>query len=92
MLQTTLSDTAKHWDSFLTHCSPPIDKDNLTKEEVEAIEKWEYEDSVASYLLSQCLPDTTIMHLSTCSTTKEHWDMVTLEYQAKSAYAQANLH
>ena len=72
--------------------SPPIDEDNPTEEEIEAIEKWEYEDSVASYLLSQCLPNTTIMHLSTCSTTKEHWDMVTLEYQAKSAYVQANLH
>jgi hypothetical protein len=72
--------------------SPPADEDNPTEEEVEAIEKWEYEDSVASYLLSQRLPDTTVMRLSTCSTTKERWDMVTLEYQAKSAYAQADLH
>ena len=32
------------------------------------------------------------MHLSSCPTAKERWDAVTQEFQAKSAYAKANLH
>ncbi len=31
------------------------------------------------------------MHLSSCTSTKEKWDKVTKEYQAKSTFAQANL-
>ena len=73
-------------------CPEPQDKDNPTDGEIEAAEKWEYEDSVASYLLSQRLPDSAVMRLSSCSTTQEQWEMVTKEYQAKSAYAQADLH
>jgi hypothetical protein len=55
-------------------------------------DKWEYDDSVASYQLSQSLPDTTVMHLSGCDTMKECWHAVSSEYQAKSSYAQADLH
>jgi hypothetical protein len=62
------------------------------KEGASAIVQWEYEDSVATYLLSQRLPDTTKLRLANCNTTKERWDLVTQEYQAKSAFAQANLH
>ena len=70
----------------------PKNASNPTDGEIEAKEKWEHEDSVASYLLSQRLPDTTVMCLSNCSTTQEHWESVTKEYQAKSTYAQADLH
>ena len=70
----------------------PVDPAKPTREEATAIVQWEYEDSVASYLLSQRLPDTTEMRLANCSTTEERWDQVTKEYQAKSTYAQADLH
>jgi len=70
----------------------PVDLNQLTTTEAKAIEEWEYEDSVTSYLLSQRLSDTTKMHLANCSTTWEQWTMVSKDYQAKSAYAQANLH
>ena len=60
--------------------------------ESKAIEKWEHEDAVASYLLSQRLPDITVMRLTSCLTAHDRWEMVTKEYQAKSAYAQADLH
>jgi len=60
--------------------------------ESKAIEKWEHEDAVASYLLSQRLPDITVMRLTSCLTAHDRWEMVTKEYQAKSAYTQANLH
>ena len=55
--------------------------------EIEAATEWEYQDSVASYLLSQRLPDTTVMHLNGHATMEEQWTAVTMEYQAKSAYA-----
>ena len=70
----------------------PIDPAKPTSEEAAQIVQWEFEDSIASYLLSQRLSDTTEMHLANCTTTKEHWDLVTKEYQAKSTYVQANLH
>ncbi|KAF8489659.1 hypothetical protein F5888DRAFT_1870139 [Russula emetica] len=73
-------------------CPEPQDKDNPTHGEIEAAKEWEYEDSVASYLLSQRLPDSAVMRLSSCSSAQEQWEMVTKEYQAKSAYAQADLH
>jgi hypothetical protein len=69
----------------------PADLNQVTTDEATAIELWEYEDAVISYLLSQRLPDTMEMHLANCSTTKERLTMVSLDYQAKSTYAQADL-
>ena len=63
-----------------------------TDTEIEAATEWEYQDSVASYLLSQHLPDMMVMRLNGHMTTEERWTAVTKEYQAKSAYAQADLH
>jgi hypothetical protein len=82
------------WGYFtgLKPCPEPADPDKPTTDEAEAIEQWEYDDSVATYLLSQRLPDTTEMRLASCSTTKERWAVVSRDYQAKSAYAQADLH
>ena len=84
----------RRWAYFtgLSPCPEPTDPAKPTKEEVADIIQWEYEDSVASYLLSQRLPDITEMRLASCSTTQERWAMVTKEYQAKSAYTQADLH
>ncbi|KAI0262990.1 hypothetical protein BGY98DRAFT_1103985 [Russula aff. rugulosa BPL654] len=84
----------RRW-AYFTRLSPypdPIDPAKPTPEEATKIVQCEFEDSVASYLLSQRLSDTTEMHLINCTTTKERWDLVTKEYQAKSAYAQADLH
>jgi len=69
----------------------PADTNAITPPRQKAIELWEYEDSVASYLLSQKLPDTTEMRLVNCANTQARWAMVHLDYQAKSAYAQADL-
>ena len=73
-------------------CPKPKDPGNPTEREVDVATKWEYEDSVASFLLFQRLPDTAVMRLSSCSTAQEQWEMLTQEHQAKSAYAQADLH
>jgi hypothetical protein len=83
----------RRWGYFTgTKLYPHLaDLNQVTTDEATAIKLWEYEDAVASYLLSQRLPDTTEMCLANCSTTKEQWTMVSLDYQAKSAYPQADL-
>jgi hypothetical protein len=73
-------------------CPEGMGASKATSAEQGAIEAWEYEDSVASYLLYQRLPDAIVMRLSVCSTTHERWEKITREFQAKSAYAQADLH
>src|SRR5260370_13611568 len=73
-------------------CPKPKVADKPTEGKSKAIEKWEHKDAVASYLLSQRLPDITVMHLTSCLTVHDQCEMVTKEYQAKSAYTQADLH
>ena len=81
------------WAYFTGHEPRPKLKDanNPTDTEIDAAEIWEYDDSVASYLLSQRLPNATEICLASCTTTKEHWEAITQEYWAKSAYVQADL-
>ena len=69
----------------------PKDKGNVTDDKTEAIEKWDHEDLVARYLLSQRLPDTTTICLGHYKTAKEHWEKVNQEFMAKSMYAQNDL-
>lgn len=47
------------------------DKENQTEEEQRVITQWEYKDSVASYLLTQRLPDTTTLRLRCDTVTTE---------------------
>ena len=60
---------------------------SLIDTKIKAATQWEYQDSMASYLLSQHLLDTTVMRLNSHVTMEEWWTAVTKEYQAKSAYA-----
>jgi hypothetical protein len=73
-------------------CPEAMGAGKVTSAEQGAIDAWEYEDSVASYLLFQRLPNAIVMRLSICSTTHERWEKITREFQAKSAYVQADLH
>ena len=57
----------------------------------EAMEKWDYDDLVTWYLLSQRLPDSTAVCMGPYTTAKARWDRVHTEFTAKSIYAQNNL-
>jgi hypothetical protein len=61
------------WGYFigLKPCSKPADPDRPMTNKAKATKQWEYKDFVATYLLSQWLPDTTEMHLTSCFSTKE---------------------
>ena len=82
------------WGYFagLKPCPKVQDVDTPTDDELSTIKQWEHDDSIASYLLSQHLPNITVMCLSSCATAKESWDIVTKEFQAKSTFMQADLH
>lgn len=83
----------RHWLYFdgSKPCPVPKDKANPTDPKTEAMDKWDYKDQIAHYLLSQRLPDTTAMQVSHFRTVKEHWEKVTKEFTAKSTYAKNDL-
>jgi len=68
----------------------PKDASDIKDDEKTAIDKWDQEDTAASYLLSQRLPDTTAIRLASLPT-HTRWSRVTEEYTAKSIYAQNDL-
>ena len=83
----------RRWQYFTgTYPRPvPADLNHLTKDETDAMIQWDYDDAISSFFLSQKLPDTTEIRLVNCISTKEQWDTVTKEYQAKSPFAQGDL-
>jgi gag-polypeptide of LTR copia-type/Zinc knuckle len=69
----------------------PVTKGKPTDDEKKAMVRWDHEDHLARYLLSQRLPNTTAVRLSSINTAKECWDTVSDEYKAKIAYARNDL-
>jgi gag-polypeptide of LTR copia-type len=55
------------------------------------LEAWDHNNFMAQFLLLQQTPNTSLLTLSHCSTAKEAWTKLTMEYQAKSSYTQNNL-
>ena len=79
----------RRWRYFdRNNMSPkPNDLTKPTDDELQKIDKWDYKDQVACYLLSQHLPDTTAIRLSSYTTAATRWSRVNDEYTAKSVYA-----
>ncbi len=72
-------------------CPMPKHANAPTDMERNAIESWAHKDIVACYLLSQCLPNMTALHLFNFPTAKSHWDWLVEKHTAKSVYVQNNL-
>jgi hypothetical protein len=91
---STAMKVTRQWGYFsdTKPCPMPADPNNVSTTETADIEEWEHQDAVVSFLLLQRLPDTTEMQLANCSSTQECWTLLSNDYQAKSAFAQANLH
>ena len=71
IFQMRFKDTMKvtqQWGYFtsLKPCPKIQDLAAPTDDELNGIEQWEHDNSVTCSLLSQCLPNTTIMCLSSC--------------------------
>src|SRR6202522_2030819 len=66
--------------------SPPSDAD------IAAVGKWNKDELSAKSLLTQEIPDSTLMHVHNKRTVKERWEAIVTEYTEKGAYAQTDLH
>ena len=62
-----------HWGYFIGSRPRPSPSDiSMPMDaEIEAEDQWECKDAVASYLLSQHLPDTTVMCMANCATAQD---------------------
>ena len=83
----------RRWGFFDGKSACPALKDpsNILDEELEAMEKWDYNDLVARYLLSQRLLNSMAVRMGPYTTAKARWDWVHAEFTTKSIYAQNDL-
>jgi gag-polypeptide of LTR copia-type len=86
-------DTTGHWGYFdsTEMCPVPVDKDNITGKEKEAIQRWTKGDKFAWLFLTQQLRKDMAMEVFVYKTAKEQWEAVKLEFMAKSKFARNNL-
>ena len=54
--------------------------------------KWDKEDNITAYLLSQRIPDDISNEIEALTTSKEQWDAVCGKFKPKSEYAKTDLH
>jgi hypothetical protein len=62
-----------------------------TSAETAAIAQWGKDKCSAKSLLTQKLPDSTVVIIYSKKMVKERWDMVVMEYSKKSTYVQMDL-
>ena len=60
-------------------------------DELKKLAKWEKEEHMAQYMLSQKLPNTIVVQIHKLDTVKKKWDLVKEEYTCKGLFAQADL-
>ena len=65
--------------------SPPSETD------LAAMDKWDKDECSAKSLLTQKIPDSTLMRVHTKCTVKERWEAIVAEYTEKGAYVQTDL-
>ena len=53
--------------------------------------QWDKDEHSAKSLLSQKIPDSTLMHICSKTTVKERWKAIEKEYTEKGAYVQTEL-
>ena len=64
----------------------------LTAEELAVAQKqWDKDELSAKSLLTQKIPDSTLMRIHTKKTVRERWEAIVTEYTEKGAYAQTDL-
>ena len=63
----------------------------LSEKQLTTIQTWNDDEASAKYLLSQRLPDSTVIHTNKIATIATHWASIVTDYTAKSAFAQTAL-
>jgi hypothetical protein len=84
-----------HWWGYFNGSNMrPIFKDPDHPMDVEelAAQQWDCKDKMASYLMSQYLPNLVILDIRDFTTTWEQWDAISSIFTAKTEYAITDLH
>ncbi len=81
------------WGHFDGSTVPPVFADVAapTTAETAAKAQWDKDERSARSLLTQKLPDSTVVLIHGKKTVRERWEAVVREFSKKSAYAQADL-
>ena len=79
------------WGHFDGSSSLPVTTTDSTDAEKAAKSQWGKDERSAKTLLTQRLPDSTVMEIHGKKTVKERWDAVVKEYTVKGAYAQTEM-
>src|SRR6266702_5224711 len=79
-----------HFDGT-TPCPAPADANTPTDAELKVVVNWNQDETVAKYLLSQRLPNSTAVHLQALVSAKQCWDKVKTEFSMKSQYTEMDL-
>ena len=79
-----------HFDGTVSRLVP-ADVAAPTTTKVAAIGQWDKDEQSAKSLLTQKLPDSTVVMVHGKKTVKERWDAMVMEFSKKSAYAQADM-
>ena len=65
--------------------------DGTTVADTTATDQWDKDEQSAKLLLTQKIPDSTLIRVHKKPTVKERWDAIVAEYTEKGAYAQTEL-
>ena len=81
------------WGHFDGTVSRPVaaDPSAPTTTETTAIAQWDKDEQSTKSLLTQKLPDSTVVMVHGKKTVRERWEAVVKEFSKKSAYAQADM-
>src|ERR1700678_3132180 len=71
--------------------SPPVTTTTSSDAEKTALTQWEKDERSSKTLLTQRLPDSTVMEIHSKKSVKERWEAVVKEYTVKGAYAQTDM-
>src|SRR5271168_3900821 len=79
------------WGHFDGTSTLPVTTSASSTAEIAAKTQWEKDERSAKTLLTQKLPDSTVMEIHTKKSVKERWEAVVKEYTVKGAYAQMEM-
>ena len=79
------------WDHFDGSSTAPALSTTATAAEIAAKAQWDKDEHSAKTLLTQKLPDSTVMEIHLLKSVKERWEAVVKEYTVKGAYTQTEM-
>src|ERR1700678_4452270 len=79
------------WGHFDGTSTLPVTTSESSDADIAAKNQWEKDERSAKTLLTQRLPDSTVMEIHSKKSVKERWEAVVKEYTVKGAYAQTDM-